>query len=80
MASMSLVSLPSARISSRSPSASITFLTGSRRSTASVSLANSNTRTGLLHCSFVPSSTPFSFPSSFAGKLFISLLVRYNLL
>ncbi|KAB1222049.1 50S ribosomal protein L34, chloroplastic [Morella rubra] len=50
------------------PSASLTFLAGSaRRSSVSLNAGNNPTsRSGLLHCSFVPSSS-FSFPSSFSG-------------
>ncbi|KAF8413770.1 hypothetical protein HHK36_001763 [Tetracentron sinense] len=68
MASISMVSVSSAGIYSRSPSASLTFLTGTIRSSAPRSLANAPSRSGLLHCSFVPSSTSLSFPSSFAGS------------
>ncbi|KAA8515143.1 hypothetical protein F0562_018322 [Nyssa sinensis] len=55
----------------RSPSASLTLLTGSSRRISSVSLnmaTSAPTRSGLLHCSFVPSSSlSLSLPSSFSG-------------
>ncbi|KAH7568803.1 hypothetical protein JRO89_XS06G0053400 [Xanthoceras sorbifolium] len=52
----------------RIPSASLTLLTG--RSSVSVNAATttSTTRPGLLHCSFLASSS-LSFPSSFSVKL-----------
>ncbi|XP_042477867.1 50S ribosomal protein L34, chloroplastic [Macadamia integrifolia] len=75
MASIPLVSLSSAGIRTGTPSASLTFLTGTRTSSATLTMANSNTRSGLLHCSFVPSSSSLSFPSSFAG---VSLGVDFN--
>ncbi|XP_010277750.1 PREDICTED: 50S ribosomal protein L34, chloroplastic-like [Nelumbo nucifera] len=76
MTSISLVSLSSARISNCSPSASLTFLTGTKRSFASLNLVNSKTTSGLLHCSFVP-STSLSLPSSFAG-LSLGVDLRFN--
>jgi hypothetical protein len=56
------------------PSASLTFLAGStRRSSASLNAGNGPTSaSGLLHCSFIPTSSSFSsslsFPSSFSGN------------
>ncbi|XP_057948467.1 large ribosomal subunit protein bL34c [Malania oleifera] len=54
---------------SRSPTASLTLLTGvfSGRRCASLKVAKSPTRSGLLHCSFLPSTSSLSFPSSFSG-------------
>ncbi|KAI5331735.1 hypothetical protein L3X38_021861 [Prunus dulcis] len=71
MASITAMSL-SPCLSSRgiqqafTPSASLTFLTGSRTRKSSVSLNAATPRSSLLHCSFVPSSS-LSFPSSFSG-------------
>ncbi|CAB4306604.1 unnamed protein product [Prunus armeniaca] len=71
MASITAMSL-SPCLSSRgiqqasTPSASLTFLTGSRTGKSSVSLNAATPRSSLLHCSFVPSSS-LSFPSSFSG-------------
>ncbi|EXB44996.1 50S ribosomal protein L34 [Morus notabilis] len=72
MASISAVTL-SPWLSSRgsraqTSSASLTFLTGSRRTTSlSMNAANVlNARSGLLHCSFLPSSS-LGFPSSVSG-------------
>ncbi|KAL5774304.1 hypothetical protein ACOSP7_011861 [Xanthoceras sorbifolium] len=58
----------------RIPSASFTLLTG--RSSVSVNAATttSTTRPGLLHCSFLASSS-LSFPSSFSG---LSLGLDFN--
>ncbi|KAF7840323.1 50S ribosomal protein L34, chloroplastic [Senna tora] len=54
----------------RAPSASLTFLTGSS-TTTSISLnashTSSATRSPLLHCSFLCSSSSLSFPSSVSG-------------
>ncbi|GMN43578.1 hypothetical protein TIFTF001_012782 [Ficus carica] len=77
MASISAVTLSpwlSSRVTTRAPqtpSASLTFLTGSRRSTASslstnVAGSSHSRRSGLLHCSFLPSSS-LGFPSSVSG-------------
>ncbi|KAJ7968691.1 50S ribosomal protein L34, chloroplastic [Quillaja saponaria] len=50
------------------PSASLTFLTGSRRSSVSLNVGhNPAARSGLLHCSFLCSTSAVSFPSSFSG-------------
>ncbi|XP_059669868.1 large ribosomal subunit protein bL34c [Cornus florida] len=57
-------------VPTRTPSASLTFLTGSRtRSTVSLNRATkSPAPSGLLYCSFVPSSSlSLSSPSSFSG-------------
>ncbi|XP_070056792.1 large ribosomal subunit protein bL34c [Nicotiana tomentosiformis] len=72
MASLSMVC---SGIGRHVPSASLSLLTGSSR-TGSVSLkmapcaAKGSTRSGLLHCSFVPSSalSSLSASSSFSGK------------
>ncbi|KAL5729928.1 60S ribosomal protein L34 [Ranunculus cassubicifolius] len=64
---MWLVSLSTATLSTRSPSASLTFLTGTKATTSTLRLTTSPNRSGLLHCSFVPSSTSLSFPSTFSG-------------
>eukprot|EP00262_Sarcandra_glabra_P020714 TRINITY_DN83_c0_g1_i1.p1 TRINITY_DN83_c0_g1~~TRINITY_DN83_c0_g1_i1.p1 ORF type:complete len:155 (+),score=23.48 TRINITY_DN83_c0_g1_i1:47-466(+) len=50
-------------VSRTPPLASLTFVTGRR---SNLSLVNSSSRSGLLHSSFLP-STSLSFPSSFAG-------------
>ncbi|KAJ4980388.1 hypothetical protein NE237_031225 [Protea cynaroides] len=71
----SILSLSSAGIRICTPSASLTFLTGTRTSSQAVTMAKSNTRYGLLHCSFVPSASSLSFPSSFTG---LSLGVDFN--
>ncbi|GAV57374.1 Ribosomal_L34 domain-containing protein [Cephalotus follicularis] len=76
MASVSIISssspwltTSSRTITTRSPSASLTLLTGSiRRSSVSFNVANTTTRSGLLHSSFLSSSlSSLSFPSSFSG-------------
>ncbi|CAK7350434.1 unnamed protein product [Dovyalis caffra] len=71
--SISMISPPPWMVSSRtrsngSPSASLSLITGSRtRSNFSMNVTtNSNTRCGLLHCSFLSSSS-LSLPSSFSG-------------
>ncbi|OWM77004.1 50S ribosomal protein L34, chloroplastic-like [Punica granatum] len=82
MASVSILSSSSSVLfSSRgSPSASLTFLTGSRSRNAppAVSLPGpASARSALLHCSFCPSSSSsLSFPSSFSG---LSLGFGFNL-
>lgn len=73
MASLSMGSWVCSGIGNHGPSASLSLLTGSTRMTTSVSLkmaANASTRSGLLHCSFVPSSalSTLSFSTSFSGK------------
>ncbi|XP_041025885.1 50S ribosomal protein L34, chloroplastic [Juglans microcarpa x Juglans regia] len=67
------------------PSASLTFLAGStRRSSVSLNAgSNPIPRSGLLHCSFIPSSSSsfsssFSFPSSFSG-LSLGLNLSYGI-
>ncbi|KAK9267261.1 hypothetical protein L1049_009683 [Liquidambar formosana] len=78
MASISMLSTwpSSGGIRTRSPSASLTLFTGSRRSSASLSVAtNTQTRSGLLHCSFIPSLSSLSSPSSFSG---LSLGLDFN--
>ncbi|KAF5199669.1 50S ribosomal protein L34 protein [Thalictrum thalictroides] len=74
---ISLVSLSTtANICSRAPSASLTFLTRTTTTPSTLKLTT-NTCSGLLHCSFVPSSsTSLSFPSSFSG---VSLGINFNL-
>ncbi|KAK9152980.1 hypothetical protein Sjap_000460 [Stephania japonica] len=52
---------------SSTPSASLTFLTGTERSASSLNVTNAHSRSGLLHCSFLHSSTFLSFPSSLSG-------------
>ncbi|KAF5459854.1 hypothetical protein F2P56_019767 [Juglans regia] len=69
------------------PSASLTFLAGStRRSSVSLNAgSNPIPHSGLLHCSFIPSSSSsssfsssFSFPSSFSG-LSLGLNLSYGI-
>ncbi|XP_062161550.1 large ribosomal subunit protein bL34c [Alnus glutinosa] len=79
MASLTVLSSSSPWVScgggrqTSTPSASLTFLAGSTtRSSASLNAGNRPTSaSGLLHCSFIPSSSSFSsslsFPSSFSG-------------
>jgi hypothetical protein len=80
MASLTVLSSSSPWVScgggrqTSTPSASLTFLAGSTtRSSASLNAGNRPTSaSGLLHCSFIPSSSSFSsslsFPSSFSGN------------
>ncbi|PIA27302.1 hypothetical protein AQUCO_08100030v1 [Aquilegia coerulea] len=73
---VSLVTL-STTVANINTRASLTFLT--RSITPSTLKLTNNTRSGLLHCSFNPSSsspTSLSFPSSFSG---VSLGINVNL-
>ncbi|XP_021766089.1 50S ribosomal protein L34, chloroplastic-like [Chenopodium quinoa] len=66
MATLSLLSTGAgAAITKITPSASLTFLTGSRIPTKGVSFNGGSTRSGSLHCSFLAPSSSLS--SSFSG-------------
>ncbi|KAL3347832.1 hypothetical protein AABB24_021468 [Solanum stoloniferum] len=75
MASLSMGSSVCSGIGNHGPSASLYLRTGYSRITTSVSLkmaSNASTRSGLLHCSFVPSSalSTLSSSTSFSGSSF----------
>ncbi|KAF9589911.1 hypothetical protein IFM89_029527 [Coptis chinensis] len=72
---LSLTSLTTSSITTRAPSASLSFLAGTRTPTSSIRLGTTSTRSGLLHCSFFPSSTSLSSPSSFSG---VSLGINFS--
>ncbi|MCD7448283.1 hypothetical protein HAX54_040396 [Datura stramonium] len=76
MASLSMGNWVCSGIGNHGPSASLSLLTGSSRMTSSVSFkmaasaAKASTRSGLLHCSFVPSSALSTLSAStfFSGS------------
>ncbi|TMX03097.1 hypothetical protein EJD97_018275 [Solanum chilense] len=75
MASLSMGSWVCSGIGNHRPSASLSLRTGSSTTTTSVSLkmaANASTHSGLLHCSFLPSSalSTLSSSTSFSGSSF----------
>ena len=65
-------------IINRTPLASLTFLTGSKKPTTTVSFNAPLTRSGLLHCSFLAPSSSLS--SSFSGDPLLLFFVFLNLL
>ncbi|KAJ7947065.1 50S ribosomal protein L34, chloroplastic [Quillaja saponaria] len=72
MASIMVVSsspwLTSGATKTQIPSASLTFLTGSKQSSVFLNVGQKpTTRSGLLHCSFLCSTSSLSYPSSFSG-------------
>ncbi|KAK2984201.1 hypothetical protein RJ640_017314 [Escallonia rubra] len=76
--SMGTMLRPTSVTKTRTPSASLSLLT--RRSSVSLNVAsNAPARSGLLHCSLLPSSSSLSlsFPSSFSG-LSLGLDLKLN--
>lgn len=83
MASLSMGSWVCSGIGNHRPSASLSLRTGSSTTTTSVSLkmaANASTHSGLLHCSFLPSSalSTLSSSTSFSGKFHKFSIFLFN--
>ncbi|KAH0725329.1 50S ribosomal protein L34, chloroplastic [Solanum stenotomum] len=72
MASLSMGSWVCSGIGNHGPSASLSLRTGSSRMTTLKMASNASTRSGLLHCSFLPSSalSTLSSSTSFSGSSF----------